>query len=93
MKNAVIASEAKQSPGVKWWGCFVATLLAMTSNVTAVEIPLESISPVRIGYIDLQKVFDTFPEKSFAGGDLLREIQKRKTELVTRQSAINTMRQ
>src|SRR3954451_7614339 len=61
--------------------------------LAAVEIPLESVSPVRIGYIDLQKVFDTYPEKAFAEGDLLKEIQKRKTELTTRQNSINIMRQ
>ena len=57
------------------------------------EIPLESVSPVRIGYIDLQKVFDTYPEKAFAEGDLLKEIQKRRTEMTTRQNNINIMRQ
>src|SRR3954468_1552925 len=59
----------------------------------AVEIPLESVSPVRVGYIDLQKVFETYPEKAFAEGDLLKEIQKRKTALTTRQNSINIMRQ
>jgi Skp family chaperone for outer membrane proteins len=66
-------------------------LLALV--VSAVEIPLESLTPARIGYIDLQKVFDTYPEKSFAEGDLLREIEKRKRELGQRQSLINTLRQ
>jgi len=60
--------------------------------VSAVEIPLESVTPVRIGYIDLQKVFDTYPEKAFAEGDLLKEVQKRRTEIGTRQGTINIMR-
>jgi Skp family chaperone for outer membrane proteins len=51
------------------------------------------LTPARIGYIDLQKVFDTYPEKSFAEGDLLREIEKRKRELGQRQALINTLRQ
>src|SRR5438046_6025485 len=59
----------------------------------AVEIPLDTLAPVRIGYVDLQKVFDTYPEKSFAEGDLLREIEKRKRELNRRQSLINALRQ
>lgn len=59
----------------------------------AVEIPLESLTPARVGYVDLQKVFDTYPEKSFAEGDLLREIEKRKRELGQRQALINTLRQ
>src|ERR1044071_3936685 len=71
-------------------------LILMTAGVfgvaQAVEIPLESLSPVRIGYIDLEKVFNTYPEKSFAEGDLLKEIQKRRTEMASRQNAINTMR-
>jgi Skp family chaperone for outer membrane proteins len=67
-------------------------VLSVMGTAIAVEIPLESVSPVRIGYIDLQKVFDTFPEKSFAEGDLLKEIQKRRTEMATRQNAIGVMR-
>src|SRR5260221_4671264 len=91
---AVIASAAKQSrsPFLRR-ACFVATLFAMTSYISAVEIPLESLSPVRIGYVDLQKVFDTYPEKAFAEGDLLKEIQRRRKEMAERQNAINVMRQ
>src|SRR5256885_9777317 len=63
------------------------------ARLAAVEIPLESLTPVRIGYIDLQRVFDTYPEKSFAEGDLLREIEKRKRELGRRQTDITTLRQ
>ena len=62
-------------------------------RLAAVEIPLESLTPARIGYVDLQKVFDTYPEKSFAEGDLLREVEKRKRELGQRQTLINTIRQ
>src|ERR1035437_7687654 len=62
-------------------------------HLSAVEIPLESLTPARIGYVDLQKVFDTYPEKSFAEGDLLREIEKRKRELGQRQNLINTIKQ
>src|ERR1051325_5992674 len=63
------------------------------AHVFAVEIPLEALTPARVGYVDLQKVFDTYPEKSFAEGDLLREVEKRKRELGQRQSLINTIRQ
>lgn len=63
------------------------------ARLVAVEIPLESLTPARIGYVDLQKVFDTYPEKSFAEGDLLREIEKRKRELGQRQNLIATIRQ
>jgi Skp family chaperone for outer membrane proteins len=65
----------------------------MPRRLAAVEIPLEALTPARIGYVDLQKVFDTYPEKSFAEGDLLREIEKRKRELGQRQTLINTLRQ
>lgn len=58
-----------------------------------IEIPLESLTPARIGYVDLQKVFDSYPEKSFAEGDLLKEIERRKRELGQRQGLINTLRQ
>src|ERR1700690_382640 len=68
-------------------------LSAGVVRLSAVEIPLESLSPARIGYVDLQKVFDTYPEKSFAEGDLLREIEKRKRELGQRQNLISTIRQ
>ncbi len=74
----------------------IATFLLLTPAVaplTAVEIPLESLTPARVGYVDLQKVFDTYPEKSFAEGDLLREIEKRKRTLGQKQSLINTLRQ
>lgn len=64
-----------------------------TRNLRAVEIPLESLTPARVGYVDLQKVFDTYPEKSFAEGDLLREIEKRKRSLGERQNLIATIRQ
>jgi Skp family chaperone for outer membrane proteins len=67
-------------------------LSAFTARGIAVEIPLESITPVRIGFIDLQKVFDTYPEKAFAEGDLLKEIQKRRTEMSARQTLINALR-
>jgi Skp family chaperone for outer membrane proteins len=70
--------------------------LLMTSfplNLKAVEIPLDATASARIGYIDLQKVFDSYPEKSFAEGDLLREIEKRKRELGQRQNQINLLRQ
>src|SRR3954470_11885401 len=63
------------------------------SRLSAVEIPLDTITPVRIGYVDLQRVFDTYPEKSFAEGDLLREIEKRKRDLGRRQTQITTLRQ
>jgi Skp family chaperone for outer membrane proteins len=66
---------------------------AVFPSVFSVEIPLEALSPARIGYVDLQKVFDSYPEKSFAEGDLLREIEKRKRELGQRQGLINTLRQ
>lgn len=68
-------------------------LVAPLARLSSVEIPLESLSPARIGFVDLQKVFDTYPEKSFAEGDLLREIEKRKRELGQRQNLINTIRQ
>ncbi len=67
--------------------------LSGVSRLGAVEIPLEALTPARIGYIDLQKVFDIYPEKSFAEGDLLREIEKRKRDLGQRQALINTLRQ
>jgi len=77
---------------------FVAIFLTVVmidslSPLHAVEIPLESLTPVRIGYVDLQKVFDAYPEKAFAEGDLLKEIQKRKRELSRRQNEINVYRQ
>ena len=59
----------------------------------SVEIPLDSITPVRVGYVDLQRIFDSYPEKSFAEGDLLREIEKRKRELNRHQTDINVLRQ
>ena len=68
-------------------------LAAGAFRLWAVEIPLESLSPARIGYVDLQKVFDTYPEKAFAEGDLLKEIEKRKRELGQRQMLIGTLRQ
>src|SRR3989344_1942733 len=68
-------------------------VVGIAGTLSGVEIPLESLSPVRIGYVDLQIVFDTFPDKGFAEGDLLKEIQKRRAELATRQNAINIMRQ
>src|SRR5882672_9229066 len=77
----------------KWMVISLVLFAAGPLYVAAVEIPLESLSPVRIGYVDLQKVFDTYPEKSFAEGDLLKEIEKRKRELGQRQSLINTLRQ
>jgi Skp family chaperone for outer membrane proteins len=67
--------------------------LILPKTLSGVEIPLESLTPVRIGYVDLQKVFDTYPEKSFAEGDLLREIEKRKRELWQKQSLISTLKQ
>jgi Skp family chaperone for outer membrane proteins len=72
---------------------FVLALLAFPALSVAVEIPLESLTPARVGYVDLQKVFDTYPEKSFAEGDLLREIEKRKRDLGQRQNLIATIRQ
>ncbi len=69
------------------------SILICLQGLRAIEIPLESLTPVRIGYIDLQRVFDTYPEKSFAEGDLLREIEKRKRELNRRQTDISTLRQ
>jgi Skp family chaperone for outer membrane proteins len=70
-------------------GSFFLAIIALD----AVEIPLDTITPVRIGFIDLQRVFDTYPEKSFAEGDLLREIEKRRRDLGRRQNEINTLRQ
>ena len=72
---------------------FTLSLLGGFSPMYGVEIPLESLTPVRIGYVDLQKVFDAYPEKAFAEGDLLKEIQKRKRELNRRQNEINVYRQ
>jgi Skp family chaperone for outer membrane proteins len=84
--------------GLSWIPAFagITTLLLSVltlSRLQAVEIPLESLTPARIGYVDLQKVFDTYPEKSFAEGDLLREVEKRKRELNQRQNSVNTIRQ
>src|SRR6185312_12761029 len=62
-------------------------------RVSAIEIPLETVAPARIGYVDLQKVFDTYPEKAFAEGDLLKEIERRKRDLSRRQNDINLLRQ
>jgi len=67
-------------------------LMLLTSPLVAIEIPLDTLTPVRIGFVDLQKVFDTYPEKSFAEGDLLREIEKRRRELGKRQAEINALR-
>src|SRR5471030_888791 len=69
------------------------SFMGSLSPIEGVEIPLESLTPVRIGYVDLQKVFDAYPEKAFAEGDLLREIEKRKRDLGQRQNLINTLRQ
>jgi Skp family chaperone for outer membrane proteins len=96
MNQSKQSRQSKQSSEAKVFSV-IFTLLALVPLlalvVSAVEIPLESLTPARIGYIDLQKVFDTYPEKSFAEGDLLREIEKRKRELGQRQSLINTLRQ
>ncbi len=69
------------------------SLISGSTPIGAIEIPLESLTPVRIGFVDLQKVFDAYPEKAFAEGDLLKEIQKRKRELNRRQNEINVYRQ
>lgn len=71
---------------------FVLLLALGAAPLTAIEIPLDTLTPVRIGFVDLQKVFDTYPEKSFAEGDLLREIEKRRRDLGKRQAEINTLR-
>lgn len=71
---------------------FLVALSLLSAVVLAVEIPLDTLAPVRIGFVDLQRVFDTYPEKSFAEGDLLREIEKRKRELGRRQADINLLR-
>src|SRR5262245_4230121 len=77
-----------------WTLGFTLSLLTVGAwHLAAVEIPLESISPARIGYIDMQKVFDTYPEKAFAEGDLLKEIEKRKREMGQRQALVTTLRQ
>ncbi len=76
------------------WTVFLSFFLfAGLHRLSAVEIPLESLTPARVGFVDLQKVFDTYPEKSFAEGDLLREIEKRKRDLGQRQGLVNTIRQ
>src|SRR5262245_54685269 len=78
----------------KWMSILLLAFLAAgIASLRAVEIPLESLTPARIGYIDMQKVFDTYPEKSFAEGDLLREVEKRKRELNQRQSLIKTLKE
>src|ERR1700674_4730922 len=76
-----------------WIPAFAGMTALVSLPLLSVEIPLESLTPARVGYVDLQKVFDTYPEKSFAEGDLLREIEKRKRELGQRQNLINTIRQ
>jgi Skp family chaperone for outer membrane proteins len=68
-------------------------LMATAVRTFAVEIPLDSITPVRVGFVDLQRIFDSYPEKSFAEGDLLREIEKRKREMNHHQTDINILRQ
>src|SRR5580698_2253372 len=65
----------------------------LPERTQSVEIPLDSLAPVRIGFVDLQRVFDTYPEKSFAEVDLLREIEKRKRELSRHQTDINILQQ
>ena len=75
-----------------WMGLGLAWI-SMPSPTQSVEIPLDSLTPVRIGFVDLQRVFDTYPEKSFAEGDLLREIEKRKRELSRHQTDINVLNQ
>ncbi len=67
-------------------------MLLLPIYLSAIEIPLDTLTPVRIGFVDLQKVFDTYPEKSFAEGDLLREIEKRRRDLAKRQAEINTIK-
>lgn len=74
-------------------GLAILILFSVLIPTRAIEIPLESLAPARVGYVDLQKVFDSYPEKSFAEGDLLREVEKRKRELGQRQGLINTLRQ
>jgi Skp family chaperone for outer membrane proteins len=66
---------------------------SLPTKTQSVEIPLDSMTPIRIGFVDLQRVFDTYPEKSFAEGDLLREIEKRKRELGRHQTDINVLQQ
>lgn len=70
-----------------------AAIVLIAVRTFAVEIPLDSLQPVRIGFVDLQRIFDSYPEKSFAEGDLLREIEKRKRELNRHQTDINILRQ
>jgi Skp family chaperone for outer membrane proteins len=78
---------------VRWTaGLLSGALLLLGLRSLAIEIPLESLTPVRIGFVDLQKVFDTYPEKSFAEGDLLREVEKRRRDLGRRQAEINAYR-
>jgi Skp family chaperone for outer membrane proteins len=85
----------KKLPHLKFHILIFMSLMILGAGriVRAIEIPLDAITPVRVGYVDLQKVFDTYPEKSFAEGDLLKEIQKRKQDLVRRQTDINALRQ
>jgi Skp family chaperone for outer membrane proteins len=79
-----------------WISAWLGVLLLspfLAERTQSVEIPLDALSPVRIGFVDLQRVFDTYPEKSFAEGDLLREIEKRKRELSRHQTDINVLQQ
>jgi len=68
-------------------------MIGALAPLRAVEIPLESLTPVRIGYIDLQKVFDTYPEKAFAEGDFAERNPATPEGNGERQNAINVMRQ
>jgi Skp family chaperone for outer membrane proteins len=96
--NVIPAKAGIQSDRNRWIPAYAGMTAVIwcvmgAAPLRAVEIPLESLTPARIGYVDLQKVFDTYPEKSFAEGDLLREIEKRKREMGQRQNLINTIRQ
>jgi len=86
--------EARSQPFKIFFVLFTYSLLATCcSRSSAIEIPLETVTSSRVGYIDLERIFNTYPEKSFAEGDLLREIEKRRKNLSQRQNQINLLRQ
>jgi len=84
---------ARRMCGGSAFAAMMALSLFLPFRSHSVEIPLDAISPTRIGFVDLQRIFDSYPEKSFAEGDLLREIEKRKRELGRHQTDINLLRQ
>lgn len=81
----------------KWTLLFLIVFVCAGSNLMALEIPLNgggasSAGGVKIGYIDMDRIFQIYPQTQVAKDDYAKQLKKKKDQLAEKEKELDDIK-